>query len=108
MQSVGYIIVGGGSTGSALAGRLSEDPSRKVALLEEGPRDRSLWIHLPGAYYKTAQGDLLKRYPWEPGAGQGPVAPQTMVQASVLGGGSSVNAKIYIRGNRDYYAAWKA
>ena len=108
MQSVDYIIVGGGSTGSVLAGRLSQDPSRKVALLEEGPRDRSPWIHLPGAYYKTTQGGLLKRYPWEPGAGQGPVAPQTMVQASVLRGGSSVNAMIYIRGNRDDYAAWKA
>jgi choline dehydrogenase-like flavoprotein len=108
MQSVDYIIVGGGSTGSVLAGRLSENPSCAVALLEEGPRDRSPWIHIPGAYYKTAQGNLLKRYPWEPGAGQGPVEPQSMVQASVLGGGSSVNAMIYIRGNPDDYAAWEA
>jgi choline dehydrogenase len=103
-----YIIVGGGSTGCVLAGRLTEDPACRVLLLEEGPRDRSPWIHIPGAYYKTAQGNLLKRLPWEPGAGQGRTDRPTMVQASVLGGGSSVNAMIYIRGNPADYDGWAA
>jgi choline dehydrogenase-like flavoprotein len=107
-MEVDYIIVGGGSTGCVLAGRLSEDAGAEVALLEEGPRDRSPWIHIPGAYYKTAQGNLLKRFPWEPGAGQQRNDSPDMVQASVLGGGSSVNAMIYIRGNPSDYAAWEA
>ncbi|WP_417264471.1 GMC family oxidoreductase [Celeribacter sp.] len=105
-DEVDYIVVGGGSTGCTIAGRLSEDPAAQVALLEEGPRDLSPWIHIPGAYYKTAQGKLLKRLPWEPGPGQGRNDAPTMVQASVLGGGSSVNAMIYIRGNPEDYEGW--
>lgn len=107
MESVDYIVIGGGSTGCVIAARLSEDSACDVALLEEGPRDRSPYIHIPGAYYKTAQGPLLKRFPWEPAQGQPPHANPTMVQASVLGGGSSVNAMIYIRGNPADYAAWE-
>lgn len=107
MASVDYIVVGGGSTGCVVAARLSENSDCSVALLEEGPRDRSPWIHIPGAYYKTAQGKLLKRLPWEPGPGQARNDQPTMVQASVLGGGSSVNAMIYIRGNPADYAAWE-
>lgn len=108
MESVDYIVIGGGSTGCVVAARLSEDPACQVALLEEGPWDRSPWIHIPGAYYKTAQGPLLKRFPWEPSSVQGRTDQPTMVQASVLGGGSSVNAMIYIRGNPADYAAWEA
>jgi choline dehydrogenase len=107
MGSVDYIVVGGGSTGCVIAGRLSEDPACEVALIEEGPRDRNPYIHIPGAYYKTAQGPLLKRLPWEPGDGQSRSDQPLMVQASVLGGGSSVNAMIYIRGNPADYAAWE-
>ncbi|TIP18625.1 MAG: GMC family oxidoreductase, partial [Mesorhizobium sp.] len=55
-----YIVVGGGSTGCVVAARLSEDPDASVFLLEEGPRDFNPYIHIPGAYYKTAQGPLLK------------------------------------------------
>jgi choline dehydrogenase len=106
VESVDFIVVGGGSTGCVVAARLSENPDCEVALLEEGPLDRSPWIHIPGAYYKTAQGPLLKRYPWEPTADQARSGEPTMVQASVLGGGSSVNAMIYIRGNPADYAAW--
>ena len=108
MDNVDYIVVGGGSTGCVIAARLSENSYCNVALLEEGPWDRSPWIHIPGAYYKTAQGSLLKRFPWEPSTVQGHTDQPTMVQASVLGGGSSVNAMIYIRGNPADYAAWEA
>lgn len=103
-----YIIIGGGSTGCVVAARLSEDPAAEVTLLEEGPRDLNPYIHIPGAYYKTAQGPLLKRFPWEPRPEHGRNETPTMVQASVLGGGSSVNAMIYIRGNPGDYAAWEA
>ncbi|WP_186080516.1 GMC family oxidoreductase [Burkholderia gladioli] len=104
---VDYIIVGGGSTGCVIASRLSEDEGVSVALLEEGPPDRSPYIHIPGAYYKTAQGPLLKRIPWIPTDEQHREEPPTMVQASVLGGGSSVNAMIYIRGVPADYDGWR-
>ncbi|WP_453602379.1 GMC family oxidoreductase, partial [Streptomyces sp. NPDC055722] len=101
-----YIIIGGGSTGCVVASRLSEDPNVNVLLLEEGPRDLNPYIHIPGAYYKTAQGPLLKRIPWEPTTEQGSADTPTMVQARVLGGGSSVNAMIYIRGVPSDYEQW--
>lgn len=104
---VDYIVVGGGSTGCVIASRLSEDSGSTVTLLEEGPRDRSPYIHIPGAYYKTAQGPWLKRIPWVPMAEQGRKEMPTMVQASVLGGGSSVNAMIYIRGVPSDYDQWR-
>ena len=50
-----YIVVGGGSAGCVVASRLSEDPRASVLLLEEGGPDSSPYIHIPGAYYKTAQ-----------------------------------------------------
>jgi choline dehydrogenase len=108
LDSVDYIVIGGGSTGCVVAGRLSEDADCQVALLEAGPRDWNPYIHIPGAYYKTAQGGLLTRYPWEPSPDLGRTDTPTMVQANVLGGGSSVNAMIYIRGNPADYAAWEA
>ncbi|GLU30027.1 FAD-dependent oxidoreductase [Brucella sp. NBRC 12950] len=103
-----YIVVGGGSTGCVVASRLSEDPNVDVLLLEEGPADTSPYIHIPGAYYKTAQGPLLKRMEWESTQQQTRDTSPTMVQARVLGGGSSVNAMIYIRGNPQDYEQWVA
>jgi choline dehydrogenase-like flavoprotein len=103
-----YIVVGGGSAGCVVASRLSEDAGTSVLLLEEGGPDSSPYIHVPGAYYKTAQGALLKRYPWISPESHGRDSPQTMVQASVLGGGSSVNAMIYIRGVPADYDRWAA
>jgi choline dehydrogenase len=103
-----YVIIGGGSAGCVVASRLSEDRETSVLLIEEGARDSSPYIHIPGAYYKTAQGDLLKRYQWDSPPSQGRDTVQTMVQASVLGGGSSVNAMIYIRGVPADYDGWEA
>jgi choline dehydrogenase len=103
---VDYIVIGGGSAGCVVAGRLSEDPSASVLLLEEGPSDRSPYIHMPVGFFKTAQGNLLARYPWETNPGHlGPPNP-TMVQARVLGGGSSVNAMVYVRGQKEDYDSW--
>ncbi|TPK62417.1 alanine-phosphoribitol ligase [Mesorhizobium sp. B2-4-15] len=102
-----YIVIGGGSTGCVVASRMSEDADVSVVLLEEGPNDVNPYIHIPGAYYKTAQGPLLKRMAWEPTVDQSRDPAPTMVQARVLGGGSSVNAMIYIRGVPADYAGWE-
>ena len=102
---VDYIVVGGGSAGCVTAGRLSEDAETSVLLLEQGPRDWSPYIHMPVTYFKTAKGKLLTRYTLGPIAAQENATP-TMVQGRVLGGGSSVNAMIYIRGCPEDYDGW--
>jgi choline dehydrogenase-like flavoprotein len=108
MTEYQYIVVGGGSGGAAVAGRLSEDSDRTVLVLEEGPRDWHPWIHLPGMMYKTATGGLLQRLEFEhPQGGELRVAP-TMVQARFLGRGSSVNGMVYMRGIPEDYDRWAA
>lgn len=105
---VDYIIVGGGSAGCVMAGRLSEMSDARVMLFEQGPRDWNPYIHIPVTYFKTAQGSLLSRYRIEPlKAGRKAEFPE-MVQARVLGGGSSVNGMVYMRGNPQDYDHWAA
>lgn len=105
-RQTSYVIIGGGTTGCILAGKLSEDPTVTVVLLEEGPSDSNPYIRFPGTYYKTSQGPLLKRYPWESPAEFGREPGDTMIQACVLGGGSSVNGMVYARGNPSDYDEW--
>lgn len=103
---VDYIVVGGGSAGCAIAGRLSEDAGTSVTLFETGPRDTNPYIHLPVTYYKTAKGPLLSRFTIKPGPGNR-FKEMTMVQGRVLGGGSSVNGMVYIRGCPEDYDGWE-
>lgn len=101
-----YIVVGGGSAGCTIASRLSEDPGSRVLLLEQGSSDWSPYIHMPVTYYKTAKSDMLTRYRLEPQEHQGGITPE-IVQGRVLGGGSSVNAMVYMRGVPYDYDTWE-
>ncbi len=103
-----YVVIGGGSAGCVLAARLSEDPLVRVALLEAGGADRSVLIHCPAGLALMAK---TKGINWsfqtvpQPGLG-GRRGYQP--RGKVLGGSSSINAMIYLRGQREDYDGWAA
>jgi choline dehydrogenase len=100
-----YVIVGAGSAGCVLANRLSEDPDVNVLLLEAGPPDTNVNIHVPLGYLQLARTEIDWDYCTAP-------EPQCnnrripLPRGRVLGGSSSINAMIYIRGNRRDYDEW--
>jgi choline dehydrogenase len=108
LNEVDYVIVGAGSAGCALAARLSEDPAVSVVLLEAGGRDSSVLVHAPAgvvamvptrinnyAYQTVRQPGLYGRRGYQP-------------RGKTLGGSSSINAMLYVRGNRWDYDHWAA
>lgn len=101
------VIVGAGSAGCTLAGRLTEDPGTTVTLVEAGGRDRSPWIHIPIGYGKTIVDPALNwRYVTEPGP-QIADRPMFWARGRVLGGSSSINGLLYVRGQPQDYDHWR-
>lgn len=103
-----FVIVGAGSCGCTLAGRLTEDPNIRVLLLEAGPADRSFWIHLPIGYGKTMWSPV---YNWKFETAPDPGMNNRKLywpRGKTLGGSSSINGLIYIRGQKEDYDAWAA
>ncbi len=105
MREFDYIIAGGGSAGCVLAARLSEDPTISVLLIEAGGRDTSFLFHWPAGFAKMTKG--IGSWGWS-------TIPQRhmkrreiwFTQAKVIGGGSTINAQIYTRGNAQDYDRW--
>lgn len=110
MQDFGtfdYVIVGAGSAGCVLANRLSEDPSRSVLLLEAGGSDNYVWVHVPVGYlYCMGNPRTDWGYKTEPEAGLGGRA-LNYPRGKVLGGCSSINGMIYMRGQARDYDGWR-
>ena len=105
MKTYDYIICGGGPAGCVLANRLTQDEGCQVLLLEAGGRDLNPLFHMPAGFAKMTKG--VASWGWQ-------TVPQKHMkgrvlrytQAKVIGGGSSINAQLYTRGNAEDYNAW--
>jgi choline dehydrogenase len=102
-----YVIVGAGSAGCVLANRLSADGKNSVLLLEAGPKDSNIWIHIPlgyGKLFKTRSVNWMYQTEPEPGLdGRSIFQPR----GKVLGGSSSINGLLYVRGQHEDYDRWR-
>ena len=105
-MSYDYVIIGAGSAGCVMANRLSADEKNKVLLLEAGGKDSSIWIHVPVGFTRllndAAHNWLFETEPEENVKGRRIPIPR----GKVLGGSSSINGMLYVRGNKLDYDTW--
>lgn len=106
-KSYDYIIIGSGSAGSVLAARLGEDPAVRILVLEAGPMDRSLYmLRMPAALAEPLKSE---RYNWAYWSEPEPHLDNRSVyypRGRVVGGSSSINGMVYLRGNPQDYDGW--
>jgi choline dehydrogenase-like flavoprotein len=106
-MSYDYIIIGAGSSGCVLARRLSENPSHRVLLVEAGGTDFHPLFHMPAGFAKMTKGIAAWGFSTVPQRHLGGRVLR-YTQAKVLGGGSTINAQVYARGNAQDYHSWAA
>ena len=107
MENFDYVIIGAGSAGCVLANRLSSNPKITVLLLEAGGKDTNPWIHIPGGYFKTMHNpntDWCFKTEKEVGLNN---REMNFPRGKTLGGSSSINGMLYIRGQSNDYDYWR-
>src|SRR6056300_1449749 len=107
MDNFDFIILGAGSAGCVLANRLSKNPDHKVLLLEAGGKDNYPWIHIPVGYFKTMHNPSTDWcYRTEPDESMNNISIR-YPRGKTLGGSSSINGLLYIRGQHRDYDLWR-
>src|SRR5271170_2415084 len=102
-----FVIVGAGSAGCVLANRLSAAPATRVLVIEAGGRDTNPWIHIPAGFYRNIYHPKITwQFETEPVPGLGG-RKISWPRGKVLGGSSSINGLIYIRGQRQDFDYWR-